>query len=192
MLLGGVEAEHQVENHFVYLFGGAVGLVYLIDDYQGIEAEFEGLVHHEAGLRHGAFEGIDEQQYAVGHIEYPFHFATEVGVAGGVDDVDLGALVLDGDVLGEDRDAAFPFLVVAVHDQFAGVLVIAEELSGEEHFVHQGGLPVVDVGDDGDVADRLHKGGGFWGCRFKRAKVRVFVQAKLINALALVSGGVGE
>src|SRR3546814_10019392 len=42
-------------------------------------------------------------------------FAAEVGMPGRVDDVDAVALPGDGGVLGQDRDATFLFLVVAVH-----------------------------------------------------------------------------
>jgi hypothetical protein len=92
-------------------------------------------------------------------------------VAGGVDDVDLDVAVRDGGVLGEDGDAALALQVVAVHHARLRDLVGAEALGLLEHGVHEGGLAVVDVGDDGDVADVLAgdaaRGGGRrrGGCR---------------------------
>src|SRR6185436_1766513 len=96
------------------------------------------------------------------------------GVPGGVDDVDaiVGAVrgvVVDGTVFGEDRDATLAFERVGIHDQV--VLAAGElfELSGaeharlHEHLVHQGGFAVVDVGDDGDVADMGGSGVGHAG-----------------------------
>ena len=38
-----------------------------------------------------ALGGVDEQQAAVGHLQDALDLAAEVGVAGRVDDVDLGA-----------------------------------------------------------------------------------------------------
>ena len=43
--------------------------------------------------------------------------AAEVGVAGRVDDVDLGVAEREGDVLGQDGDAALALEVVGVEDQ---------------------------------------------------------------------------
>ena len=49
-------------------------------------------------------------------------FAAEVGVARRIDEVDLHAFVMDGDVLGEDRDAALALEVVRVEDAVADEL----------------------------------------------------------------------
>ena len=72
------------------------------------------MLENEARLRHGALEGIDQQQDTVGHLEHALDLATEVGVARRVDDVDLHVLVADGDILGEDGDAALALLVVGI------------------------------------------------------------------------------
>jgi len=85
--------------------------------------------------------------------------AGEVGVARRVDDVDLHRLlrardlVEHGRVLRQDRDAALLLEVVGVHDPLGDLLVLAEGAGLAEHVVDEGGLPVVDMGDDGDVAD---------------------------------------
>ena len=56
-------------------------------------AHLERLLEHEAGLRHGAFGGIDQQQHAVHHVHHALDLAAEIGVAGRVDDVDLDRLL---------------------------------------------------------------------------------------------------
>jgi hypothetical protein len=109
-------------------------------------------LQHEAGLGHGALEGIDQQQATVGHLEHPFDLAAEIGVSGRVDQVDLGVVVLDGDVLGEDGDAAFAFQGVGIEDAFALELGVAKLAALPQHLVHEGGLAMIDVGDHGDVA----------------------------------------
>ena len=130
-----------------------VRLVDLVDDDNRLELLLESLAQDVLRLRHRAFEGIDEQENAVDHVEDTLDFAAEVGVARGVDDVDLDAVPLDGGALGEDGDAAFALEIVRVHDPLGQHLVRAERARLAEHVVDQGRLAMVDVGDDGDVAD---------------------------------------
>ena len=103
----------------------------------------------------GPSRGVDQQHDAVDHGERALHFAAEVGVARRVDDVDLHVAVVNRRVLGQDRDAALALQVHRVHDPFGDLLVGAKDAALVQHGVDQGGLAVVDVGDDGDVADRL-------------------------------------
>jgi hypothetical protein len=56
--------------------------------------------------------------------------------------------------LGQDGDAALALLVVGIHGPLGMRLVGAEHAGLGEQLVHQRGLAVVDVGDDGDVAER--------------------------------------
>src|SRR5581483_5335737 len=80
------------------------------------------------------------------------------GVPRRVDDVDLDTLVLDGRVLRHDRDPALALDRVAVHHALRDLLVLAEDVALPQHAVDEGGLPVVDVRDDRDVADVLAPG----------------------------------
>ena len=66
---------------------------------------------------------------------------------------------MDGRVLGQDGDAALPFQLVRIHDALDDGLVGAEGAGLAEHGVDEGGLAVVDVGDDGDIADGAGHGG---------------------------------
>ena len=66
-----------------------VAAVDLVDDDDDGEAELEALAEDEARLRQRALGGVDEQERAVGHQQRALDLAAEVGVAGGVDDVDL-------------------------------------------------------------------------------------------------------
>jgi hypothetical protein len=74
-------------------------------------------------------------------------------VAGRVHDVDLDVLVGDGGVLGEDGDAALALEVVGIHHALGHALVVAEGVGLLEQAVHERGLAVVHVRDDGDVAE---------------------------------------
>ena len=118
-------------------------------------SQLQGLAQHEAGLGHGPFEGVHQQNHAVHHLEHALHLAAKVRVARGVDDVDLGGAVAHGGVLGQDGDAALALDVAGVHDPILHLLVFAEDARLLEHLLHQGGLAMVYVGDDGDVANIL-------------------------------------
>jgi hypothetical protein len=79
-------------------------------------------------------------------------------VARGVDDVDRRPAVQHRGVLGQDRDALFPLQVTGVHDPLSDLGADPERTGLPEHGVHQRGLPMVDVGHDGDVPQILASG----------------------------------
>ena len=56
--------------------------------------------------------------------------------------------------LGQDGDPALALLVVGVHRALDRRLVGAEDAGLGEQLIDEGGLAMVDVGDDGDVAER--------------------------------------
>jgi hypothetical protein len=58
----------------------------------------------------------------------------------------------DGRVLGQNGNTALFFERVRVHDADVDVLTLSENAALLEHGVNEGGLPVVDMGDDCDVA----------------------------------------
>ena len=90
------------------------------------QAGLERLAQHEAGLGERALGGVDQEEDAVDHGQAPLDLAAEVGVAGGVDDVDLHAAVEHGGVLGQDGDALLPLEVAGVHDPLGDLLVVPE------------------------------------------------------------------
>jgi hypothetical protein len=129
-----------------------VGTVDLVDHEDHGQLRLERLAQHEAGLRERTLRRVDEQQHAVDHRQGALDLAAEVGVARRVDDVDEQVTVTHGGVLGEDRDSLLPFEVHRVHHPLVDVLVGTERAGLPEHLVDEGGLAMVDVGDDGDVA----------------------------------------
>ncbi|KAG1254850.1 hypothetical protein G6F65_016875 [Rhizopus arrhizus] len=168
LLIGGAELVEQVEDLVDHPLRTRARAVDLVDHHDRLEAHREGLLGHEAGLRHRAVHRVDQDQHGVDHRQHALDLTTEVGVAGGVDDVepvlDAGLLVFPGDggVLGQDGDAAFLFLVVAVHHALGEDGALGQGAGLLQQLVDQGGLAMVDVGDDGDVAkifDGHTKGG---------------------------------
>ena len=158
LLVVGLERQEQFE-HFVKHFGGArVAAVDLVDDDDRLEAERERLAGHELGLRHRAFGRVDEQDDAVDHAQDTLDLAAEVGVARRVDDVDarriLALTPFDRGALRQDGDPAFLFEVVRIHRALLDALVVAERPRLAEQLVDEGGLAMIDVRDDGDIAQR--------------------------------------
>jgi len=136
-----------------HLGGARVAPVDLVDDHDRRQARLERLLEDEARLRQRPLGGVDQEQDAVDERQGALDLRAEIGVAGGVHDVDVDAPVVDGRVLGHDRDAFFALEVDRVHDALGHRLVLAKEARLPEHRVDEGGLAVVDVSDDRDVPD---------------------------------------
>src|SRR6478752_8698985 len=164
LLLGGVEVHEELVRLVDDLGDARVGAVDLVDAEDDRHLRGERLAQHEAGLGQRALGRVDEQDDAVDHRQAALDLATEVGVARGVDDVDGDAVgqapvggrlarVVHRGVLREDGDALLALEVTGVHRPLVHVLVLTERAGLPEHLVDEGGLAVVDVGDDGDVAD---------------------------------------
>jgi hypothetical protein len=160
--IAGVERDEQVEHLIDDGIGSGVGPITLVDHDDERMVEFERLAEHEAGLGHGTLEGIDEQQHAVRHLEHALDLPPEVGVSRRVDQVDAERLarmlavdrpVGDGAVLREDGDAPLPLEGIGVEHTGVGIVALGERAAAFEQAVDERGLAVIDVGDDGDVAE---------------------------------------
>jgi hypothetical protein len=158
--LVGSELHEQIEDLVDHRVGPLLGPVDLVHHQDGAEPVGQRLLEHEAGLGHHALDGVDQQQDAIHHAEHPLHLSPEVGVAGRVHELDPRPLPLDGGGLGEDGDATLPLEVLAVEGALGHGLMGPEHAREAEHAVDQGRLAVVDVGDDGEVAQRGHGGRG--------------------------------
>ncbi len=159
LLIGGAEPVEQIEDLIDDPVGTRAGAVDLVDDHDRTQPVLERLAGDEARLRHRAFLRVDQQQHRVDHREHALHLAAEVGVSGGVDDVDAVVVPADGGVLGEDGDAALLLQRVGVHHPLDRTEAVAERAGLLQELVDQCGFAMIDMGDDGDVA----KGFDHWG-----------------------------
>ena len=157
LFVGRVERGEEVEDLVDDFVRPRVGLVDLVDADDGLEADLQRLADHEFGLRHRAFGRVHEHDRPIHHREDALHLAAEIGMARRVDDVDAHVLPDDRSRLGQYRDAALAFEVVRIHNPLGDPLVVAEGAGLLEEPVDQSRLTVVDVGDNGDVAE-LHHG----------------------------------
>ena len=159
------EVQEQLVGLVDDLADAGVRAVDLVDDEDDRQLLVERLAQDEAGLGQRALGGVHEQEHPVDHLEAALDLAAEVGVARGVDDVEgelapVGHGVPHGRVLREDGDALLALQVHGVHDAVLDVGALAEGAGLPQHGVDEGGLAVVDVGDDGDVSQILADGHG--------------------------------
>jgi hypothetical protein len=159
LMLVGAEVDEEPVDLVEHLGAARVGAVDLVEADGRLESERQRLPEHEAGLGQRPLRGVDQQHHTVDHGERAFDLGPEVGVAGGVDDVDAHVAPGDARVLGQNGDAALAFEIVRVHHALDQRLVGAKDARLAQHGVDQGGLSMVDVGDDGDVTDVLAAGG---------------------------------
>ncbi len=161
-----VQVEEELVGRVDDLRDPGVGTVHLVDDQDDRLPGLQRLAQDEPGLRQRPFARVDEQHDPVHHRQAAFDLATEVRVARRVHDVDRDVAVLDGGVLGENRDALLAFEVHRVHHAVGGLGVLAESTGLPQHRVDECRLAVVDMGDDRNVTqigtDR-HSNGLRWG-----------------------------
>ena len=154
----GSDVEQQVVALLDDLGDPSVGAVGLVDHEEHRQVCGQRLAQHEAGLRQRPLGGVDQQQHPVDHGQPALDLTAEVGVAGGVDDVDdrhaaVGVLTVHRGVLGQDRDALFLLQVTGVHQALDSVVTaMSQRARLPQHRVDEGRLPMVDVCHDGDVA----------------------------------------
>ena len=151
VMLLGREREEEVVDLLLDLLRARVGAVDLVDQHDRPLAALERLLQDEPRLRQRALRGVDQEQHAFDHRQDALDLGAEVPVARRVDDVDDHVLVVDGRVLGEDRDASLLLELARVHDEIVDVLSDAEGPALLEQRVDERGLAVVDVRDDGDA-----------------------------------------
>ncbi len=131
------------------------GPVHLVDEGDPGHAVPVGLAPDALALRFHPGDGVEHRDRPVQHPQRTFDLVGEVDVPGGVDEVDPMAVPEAADGGGEDGDAAFALLRVAVGD--GGPVVDLAALVGlagqEEDPLGDGGLARVHVGEDAQVAD---------------------------------------
>ena len=149
----GAQFKEQLERFVEHFVRPGVGAVDLVDDHNRLQPAFERLAQHEASLRHRAFGRIDEHQGSVGHVQHPLDLATEIGVARGIDEINLHPPIVDGDVFGQDRDAALVFQIIGVENTLAHQLARTVLAALAKHAIDQGCFAVIDVSNDRQVAN---------------------------------------
>ncbi len=158
LLIGGADGGEEIEGVIENPVGIGVWPIDLVEHHDRLETQLQRLAEDELGLGHDPLFGVHQQQAAINHAEDSLDFAAEVGVTWGVDDVDPRlagrAVPKHRSGLGQDGDASLALLVVGIHRPFRVRFVGAEDPGLSQHLVDEGGFAMIDVGDDGDVAQR--------------------------------------
>ena len=143
----------EIERAIHDIVDDGIGTVDFVDYNNGFMAESQSLPQDERGLRHRPFFGIDKDQYPIHHAERAFHLSTEIRMARRIDDVDLDAFIDHARILGTNGDTSLAFLIHRIHDAFAHVVDLAMHMRLTEHGIDEGRFAVIDVRDDGDIAN---------------------------------------
>ena len=123
----------------------------LVDDEYHTVTSLERFFEYELRLRHRTFFGIYEQQTTVNQIHNALHLSTKICMAWRIHDVELLAFPLDRRVLGKNRNATLTLKLVTIHDGRSHGLPFSKRMRLFQKRIDQGGLPMVDVRDNGDV-----------------------------------------
>ena len=148
----GPKIDEQLVDLVEHVGRARVGSVDLVQADDHRQVALHRLLQHVAGLGERPFAGVHQQQHGVDHEQAALHLAAEVGVAGGVHDVQPDALVVHGRLLGEDGDPLLALQVTGVQDAVDQRLVGTEGAGLAQQAIDQGRLAVVDVRDDRHVA----------------------------------------
>ena len=153
MGVGRVEVDKQVVDLVEDLERPGVMTIDLVDTNYSGQSRFQSLLEHEASLRQGTFTGVDQQQNAVDHRERAFDLAAEVGMARSIDDINSDRAPGNRGIFGQNGDATLALQGKGIEHPLHHLFVSAEDSRLAEQGVHEGGLAVVNVGDNCQVSD---------------------------------------
>ena len=129
----------------------------LVEDRNDLEIVFKGEIHVGQGLGFHALAGIHHQQSPLTGLQRTAHLVGEIDVARGIDQVEDVALAICSGVLHPrrlelDRDAPFPLQLHVVEELLLHV-ADRDRAGFLQQPVGQGGFPMVDVGNDAEIAN---------------------------------------
>jgi hypothetical protein len=147
----------QVHDLLRALLGLGAGQVDLVEDRDDLEPGVERQEEVGERLRLDALRRVHDEDGALARVERAGHLVREVDVTGGIDQVELVLDAVPGrvehpDGVQLDRDATLALEVQGVQDLLAH-LALLDGAGLLDEPVGQGGLPVVDVRDDAEIAD---------------------------------------
>ena len=147
-IVGCIKLDEEVEDLVDNPAAAGSRLVDLVDDDDHRQVVLQGFLQHEIGLGHRPLLGVDEQQGAIGHPQHPFHLPAEIGMTGGVDDIDPIVLELVGTVLGGNGNPALPLQIHGIHQPLGYFLVVAKHPRIFKKLIYQSGFAMIDMSDN--------------------------------------------
>ena len=153
MFVGGTETIEEIKYLIDDPMGTGARTIDLVDHKNRMKPLLEGLLGNKPGLRHRAVNRVHQQQYGVHHRQNPLNLTAKVSVAGSIDDIDPVTIPFDGRVFGQNGNTALTLLIIGIHDPFGAHGFAVQRTGLLQQTVHQGGFTVVNVGNNGDVAE---------------------------------------
>ena len=140
-------------------FGGRQ--VDLVDHGNDLQVMAQGQVEVGQGLGLHTLTRVHDEKGSFAGRQGPGHFIGKIHMAGGVDQVEdvlvsILGLVRETDRLALDGDTPFPFDVHGIENLILE-FTIGNDSGGLNQPVGQGGLAVVDMGDNAEISDILHR-----------------------------------
>ena len=147
------EFDEQIER----LFQGADRIgrrpVDFVHENDRLQSHAKGVHQNVSGLGHRSLVCVDKKQHRIHRRENALDFSGEVCMSGRIDNVDMVVAPRNGAVFGANGDAALPFDLVVIHDPLFDACVRSENLSRPEDRIDERRLAVIDVRDNGDIAN---------------------------------------
>ena len=147
------QLHHQLNARFHGGLGIGTLSIHFVDYHHDAQPAGNGMPQHESRLGHRTLRRVDQQQRSIRHLQHALDLTTKICVARRVDDVYLHIVVGNRYVLRKNRNTALALLVVGVQHAFLHLLPLTKRARRAKHLVDQRRLPVVDMGDDGDIAN---------------------------------------
>ena len=153
LLIGCAKVHHKVKRIVDNSLWTSAVAVNLVNNHHDRKTCINGVTQNKARLWHRTLSCIDQQKRTVSHLQNTLYLAAEVGVARGINNVNLDALVLNRDILCQNSNSALTLLIVGVQNSLLNLLILAECIGCFKHLVNHGGFTVVNVGDDSNISD---------------------------------------
>src|SRR5215469_14944459 len=177
---GGVQANSSF-NHLLGTWDIGALQINFVYDRHALQPVVNGEIRVGQGLRLYSLRGIHHQQCAFAGSQRPRYFVRKVHVPWSVDEIELVALAVlclvdHADSMGLDCDSAFAFEVHRV--KHLGLHLPRRQSPGKlQQAVGQRGLAVVNVRDDGEIADKsaIHRSLNF--TRQNSSKIQLSILA---------------
>src|SRR3989442_7206757 len=154
LLFGGIEVDEKIVQFVDDFLDSGVGPVDLIDDGNSRQLGFESFHENITRLWKRSLAGVHEQKNTVHHLQRPLDFTPVVAMTRRIHDVDFYPVIPDTRSLGENRDSALALEIVGIENALHYFFICPENAALPQHGIDQRRLPVIDVSNDGYVANR--------------------------------------
>src|SRR5690606_998159 len=154
--IGGIDPD-EVLDFGLDLVRVGLGQIHLVRPRHAVQALRDGCVAVGNRLRLDALSGIHHQERAFTGGQRTAYLVGEIHVAGGIDEIELISLtvacrVMKGHAVGFDGDAALALKVHGVED-LRSHFTLCQATTHLDKAVGQGRLAMINVRDDGKIAD---------------------------------------